>query len=160
MKETERIVEQMRRVIEGDAWHGPSVIEIMGRMSSSGAAGKPIAGAHTIWELVLHMTSWTNEVRRRALGAQAAEPVEGDWPSMPAPSEEEWAKAKAALIESHEGLCSTLVHFPPSRLDEIVGDERSAPLGSGVSYYVMLHGLVEHHTYHAGQIALLAKALG
>ena len=31
-------------------------------------------------------------------------------------------------------------------------------LGSGISRYVMLHGLIQHHIYHAGQISLLRKA--
>jgi hypothetical protein len=27
------------------------------------------------------------------------------------------------------------------------------------SFYAEAHGLIEHHVYHAGQIALLAKAM-
>jgi len=33
------------------------------------------------------------------------------------------------------------------------------PLGSGVPFEVMLHGLAQHNAYHAGQIALLRRAL-
>jgi hypothetical protein len=33
------------------------------------------------------------------------------------------------------------------------------PLGTGVSYYELLHGIVQHDGYHAGQIAVLKKVL-
>ena len=42
---------------------------------------------------------------------------------------------------------------------DVIGNARDRSLGSGVSRYVSLHGLVQHHAYHAGQIALLKKAL-
>ena len=41
---------------------------------------------------------------------------------------------------------------------EPTNDPRSGPLGTGVSYYVLLHGIVQHDVYHSGQIALLKKA--
>jgi hypothetical protein len=43
-------------------------------------------------------------------------------------------------------------------LDEPVGMTRDAPLGTGFSYYVMLHGLAQHDAYHTGQIMLLKRA--
>ena len=39
-------------------------------------------------------------------------------------------------------------------------DPRNRPLGTGVSYYELLHGIVQHDAYHAGQIAILKKVLG
>ena len=54
MKETERIREQLKRAFEGGAWHGPGVLEIIENVSAGQAASHPIAGAHSIWELVLH----------------------------------------------------------------------------------------------------------
>jgi hypothetical protein len=46
-----------------------------------------------------------------------------------------------------------------AQLDERIGDVRDRALGSGVSRYVTLHGLVQHHAYHGGQISLLKKAI-
>ena len=46
-----------------------------------------------------------------------------------------------------------------AQLQDRIGDVRDRALGSGVSRYVTLHGLVQHHVYHAGQISLLKKAL-
>ena len=36
------------------------------------AAARPIAGGHSIWELVLHMIGWKNETTRRLSGARGA----------------------------------------------------------------------------------------
>ncbi len=45
-----------------------------------------------------------------------------------------------------------------ARLDDLIGDARDPALGSGVTRYVTLHGVVQHHVYHAGQISLLKRA--
>jgi hypothetical protein len=60
MKETERIRDQLHRAFAGDAWHGPSVLEILENVTASQAATRPIAGAHSIWELVLHIKAWND----------------------------------------------------------------------------------------------------
>ena len=46
------------------------------------------------------------------------------------------------------------------RLLEPTNDPRSRPLGTGVSYYELLHGIVQHDAYHSGQIAIIKKVLG
>jgi hypothetical protein len=61
--------------------------------------------------------------------------------------------ANAELLDSLAGLSETV-------LDERIGDVRDRALGSGVTRYVTLHGLVQHHAYHTGQISLLKKAIG
>jgi hypothetical protein len=47
--------------------------------------------------------------------------------------------------------------LPEEKLFEATNDPRDRPLGAGVSYYVLLHGIVQHDVYHAGQIAILKK---
>ena len=47
--------------------------------------------------------------------------------------------------------------FDDARLGDRVGQQRDPALGTGSTYYVMLHGAVQHNLYHAGQIALLRK---
>jgi len=46
--------------------------------------------------------------------------------------------------------------MPDSRLYEVVPDKE----GTHYTFYYMLHGVVQHELYHAGQIALLKKATG
>ena len=66
-------------VIRGTGRRCPPILD---GVTHAQAAAKPIAAAHSIWELVLHIAAWKNEVRRRLSGAPAGEPREGDWPSL------------------------------------------------------------------------------
>jgi len=59
--ETKRLASQLRRSYEGQAWHGPSLRELLDGVTSEQAAAKPISGAHSIWELVFHVTAWERE---------------------------------------------------------------------------------------------------
>jgi hypothetical protein len=40
----------------------------------------------------------------------------------------------------------------------VLGEARDRPLGSGVSFYVLLHGIVQHVVAHTAQMSLLRKA--
>ena len=58
MTETERLRDLLDRVVAGDAWHGPSLLALLATVPPELAARRPIAGAHSIWELVLHAGAW------------------------------------------------------------------------------------------------------
>ena len=159
MTEIDRIVDQLQREHEGDPWHGSPLTAILDGLSAEQAAAKPLAVAHSIWELVLHVTAWKNEVRKRLSGAPAGEPEEGDWPAVGETSAARWAAARARLEQAHKQLLTAIRGLPEQRLFEATNDPRDRPLGSGVSYYVLLHGIVQHDVYHSGQIALLKKGV-
>jgi hypothetical protein len=53
----------------------------------------------------------------------------------------------------HEELVAAVAALADSRLDEIVPGKE----GAYYTFYYMLHGVVQHELYHAGQIALLKK---
>jgi uncharacterized damage-inducible protein DinB len=153
MTEVERIAGQLRRAHAGEAWHGPALEEILAGVAAEQAAARPIPAAHTIWEIVLHIGVWENVIRRRLSGEVVVDlPPRQDWPPVPEPSEANWKKTLEDLRRGHEALEETI-----SRLD----DRRLAEPVPGMNYnvYVMLHGAVQHALYHAGQIALLKRAL-
>lgn len=159
MTEIARIVDQLQREHDGDPWHGSPLLALLEGVSAEQAAARPVSGAHSIWELVLHMAGWKGEVRRRLSGAPAAEPEAGDWPAVGKPTPERWAEARARLQSAHEQLIAAVQQLPEARLYEATNDPRDRPLGAGVAYYVLLHGIVQHDVYHSGQIAILKKAI-
>ena len=151
MKETERIREQLNRAFEGGAWHGPGVLEILENVSATQAASHPIVGAHSIWELVLHIKAWEDACRRRLSGDRAELTDEEDWPAVAETSDEAWKKTLTALREGHQQFSDAIASVDDTRLDE--------PILEGMnSVYATLHGAVQHDLYHAGQIAILKKA--
>ena len=155
--EITRIVDELEREHAGDPWHGSPITQILTDIDHTQAAARPIDGAHSIWEIVLHMTAWKNEVRRRVGGAPAGLPDEGDWPRPPAPNPHAWRHAVEALNAAHVALLSAIAGLPDATLFAPTNDPRDRETGQGVSHYVLLHGIVQHDVYHSGQIGLLKK---
>ncbi|MBA3342189.1 MAG: DinB family protein [Gemmatimonadaceae bacterium] len=150
MTQAEMIADELRRALLGEAWHGPSLYELLEGVTADQAVQRPIAAAHNIWELVLHITSWANIALRRIAGGQV-EPFGGeDWPVPGGASAEQWAAIRAELTASHERLRKVVLGLTDQRL------ATSAPQSSR-SVAAMLHGVVQHAAYHGGQIALLKK---
>lgn len=151
MGEVERIAEQLRKAFEGEAWHGPSVRELLASTTRGQAAKRLIPGAHTIWEIVLHIGVWESVVRRRLSGESITDLApEEDWPLVRDVSEPAWKKALEDLEQGHLQLRQSITQLTDERLGETVP-------GRDYPVYVMLHGIIQHDLYHAGQIALLKK---
>lgn len=159
MREVDRLADLVMRVVDGDPWHGSNVENLLDGVTPALAA-TTLPGAHSIWQLVLHMTGWANEARARLDGAAADEPAGGDWPAVPSTrSHPAWAEAQQRLVESHRALAAALRAADDAALMAPVVDHRDAAAGTGLSKYLTLHGLVHHTVYHAGQIALLRRLL-
>lgn len=153
MSEAARIADQLRRAFDGEAWHGDSVFEILAGVTAAQAAARPIKSAHTIWELVLHIAAWDGAVLRRMGGVAVSLSDAENFPAVKDASDAAWREALAQVRRIHEDLVKTVAALPDSRLDEVVPGKE----GAHYTFYYMLHGVVQHELYHAGQIALLKK---
>ena len=150
--EAENIADQLERVFEGDAWHGPSISEALADISAEQAAASPVPGVHSIWEIVRHMTAWQRTVRGRLQGRPVAElPDEEDWPPSGDVSPSAWADVVRDLRAEHELLREETLRWSGRDLGAL-------PEGERYTVYEMLHGVLQHGLYHAGQIAILKKA--
>jgi uncharacterized damage-inducible protein DinB len=153
--ETSRIADQLRRAFEGEAWHGPSLLEILDGLDAAGAAARPLPRCHRIWEIVMHIAVWDDAARRRMAGEVVQPTPEEDWPSVRETSLAAWQRALDQLKQTHDALVRAVTAFPDSRLaGKVPGKEPDY-----YDFYYMLHGIVQHELYHAGQIVLLKKAL-
>jgi uncharacterized damage-inducible protein DinB len=151
--EAARIADQLRRAFGGEAWHGDSLFEILEGVTAGRAALRPIASAHTIWELVLHIAAWDGAALRRMGGVAASLSDAENVPAVRDASETAWRTALAEVRRVHEELVAAVAALPDSRLDEMVPGKE----GAHYTFYYMLHGVVQHELYHAGQIAILRK---
>jgi uncharacterized damage-inducible protein DinB len=151
MSEIQRILDQLERACEGNAWHGPSVRELLKGISTRQAAAKSVPAGHSIWEIVLHMAAWQDVVRRRLASEVIVDlPPQLDWPSVPDTSEAAWRQAVENLTQSKQQLREAVSQLDDHQLSDPVP-------GKDYSVYVLLHGLIQHNLYHAGQIAVLKK---
>ena len=151
MSEREHIIDELRRIHDGDAWHGPALRELLTDVSAEQAAARPLPNAHSIWEIVRHITAWENVFRRRLEGEAVEEPEEGDFPPANDTSADAWAQALARLESEH------------ARTIEVVSGMSDADLqkkvpGRNYAVRFQIASAVRHYVYHTGQIGLLKKA--
>jgi hypothetical protein len=152
MNQIELIADQLQRSYSGEAWHGPSVQELLIGVTAGQALARPLAEGHCIWELTMHIGVWMSAARRRLAGDPAKLTPQEDWPLIDGGSPVAWKQTLAALEQEHGQLKAAICSLPESSL------ENQTP-GKNYSLAFLLHGVVQHNLYHAGQIALLKKAL-
>ncbi len=157
MTEVDRIINQFQRAFEGEAWHGPALLPLLNGISAVQAAAHPVPSAHSIWELVLHITAWERACKRRLEGDRAQLSDDENFPPINEITEEAWQKTKQELVDNHFQLLKAIGSLDESRLNQPIIDDPATVFST---VYVTLHGGVQHDLYHAGQIAILKKALG
>ncbi|HEY6219542.1 MAG TPA: DinB family protein [Gemmatimonadaceae bacterium] len=153
MSDVRRLSNFISRTVSGPMWHGQSLAELLDGVSAEEAAAHPIHGAHSIWEIVLHMAAWAEIGRARLNDQRTGDPKPAeDWPKPAGKSKAEWQNAKNQLFTEYHMLAEDAANLGLERLRRIIpGKDHSAQ--------EMLHGLIEHGAYHGGQIAILKRAL-
>jgi len=152
MSELEFIVDQLKRSFDGEAWHGPALMEVLEGIDATTAAKHSVAQAHSIWELVLHVAAWERAIARRTTTKQALMLSDQEnFPAVTEVSESAWRDALRQLQAAHTRLVEAASKLSPARLDEQVP-------GKDYDIRFMLLGAAQHAAYHGGQIALLKKA--
>lgn len=143
----------VRATVTGPMWHGPALREAVEGLSPEQAAGRPIAGAHSIWELVSHVAAWADIARERVEGRTVEVTPERNFPPVPAVTASAWSEAVRGMERSYEALAESV-----SRLDAEA--LRRSAAGSEHTVEATVRGVVEHGVYHAGQMSLLRRASG
>src|SRR5271167_940251 len=100
MTEIDCILDQYDRVLQGNAWHGDPIWQILDGVTAECAAARPIANAHTTWEIVLHMTFWESVAAQRFAGQRAGLNEALNSPAPPEATEGNWQKTRDAFRAS------------------------------------------------------------
>lgn len=152
--ECKRIADQLNSTINGEAWFGDSLREILEGVTARQAESHPIAKAHSIWELVVHVEAWVNfglgAIEGKPIPAWPAMPKELDWPLVTQTSDTAWKQATKSFFASHAKLVEAVKRFGDKRLEETVP-------GRDYDFYHLFQSATQHAIYHGGQIALLKK---
>lgn len=145
------IADQLRRAFYGVAWHGPALLELLDDVDAATAAAKPLPDVHSIWELVLHVEVWDGAAFPRLNGEKFQPTGPANFPPVPKrPTQAAWRQAIARAKRTHDALVKTIAALPDLRLRDRVP-------GKKYDFRHMLHGVVQHELYHAGQVAILKK---
>ncbi len=151
MSEIETIIDELKNIHNGNAWHGASLADALDGITCEQAAARPLKHAHSIWEIVAHIEGWEDVFRRRLEGQQISEPEAGDFPVAAEPRETAWMEMLKKLENTHEHLLRVVENLPDSILETKI-------TGKDYSYRFLLQKTVDHKVFHSGQIAVLKKA--
>ena len=161
MSEADRLVDQFKRAHDGDPWHGsPVKADSRGRDGEAGGDQAPQRRA-------LHLGARAPPHRAGATKSRTARPASPRGRRPPATGRRSASRRRRGgrrrsprSTPRTQHMVKVARELSDDRLLEPTNDPRNRPLGTGVSYYELLHGAVQHDAYHAGQIAILKKVLG
>jgi len=152
-----RIIDLLNTTYEGEeAWHGPSLAEVMRDVTPDMASLRIAPNTHSIAELLFHMTSWRIFCVKKMQGDGEFDILtpEKNFGQLPDKIDDfEWEALQMELSLSQEELINEL-----DKRDEDEFLEEIVP-GRDYTYYDLLHGIINHDIYHAGQVMILKKAL-
>jgi uncharacterized damage-inducible protein DinB len=150
--EINRIHQLLISTFNGDPWHGSAVMYILSGITAQQAIAQPFANNHHIWGLALHMVAWRKFTLEKLRGnaAYSISTPEQDWPAVAQTDEQAWQQTLQDLRQSQQALLETIQRLDDEWLDKVVP-------GKSYTFYVLLHGIIQHDLYHSGQIALLKK---
>ena len=149
MNETQRMADAYRAVTVKGAWYGPTLAELIAKISPEEATKPPIPGAHSISELLQHLLLWNERVRNTSDGTPMPKwEAEKEWAEPPIP----WNELVARWNKSRDLLEERLRNFPNEDLGKQVP-------GRTYPYETLLPGIVQHTIYHSGQIAMVLSML-
>jgi uncharacterized damage-inducible protein DinB len=145
MNKCEEIADAYRKVTIGGAWYGPSVGEMLARITPEQAEKTPTGGTHSIRELLQHLLLWNERIRKTSETCPMPKwEAEKEWGEAPIPWNElleRWSKSRDLLEER-------LRSFP-------VEDLGKQTPGRTYPYEFMMRGIVQHTVWHNGQIAMV-----
>jgi uncharacterized damage-inducible protein DinB len=150
--EVRRIALLSRHALDGEPWYGLAVCKLLAGVTAEKAAAHPIPGAHSIWQEVLHAITWRQVTIRLLNGEkEGAVTEEENWPKQPETSAAAWQKTLDDLMSTQAPLEAALMALTDERLSEKAPEKP-------FNFYVLVHGIIQHDAYHAGQIAMLKNA--
>jgi len=153
------LAQRLKECWHGSPWYGDSSDKILSGISAADAARVVIPGTHSIWQIVLHMTAWTEAVAARVRGAGAKLPDRGDWPTVESTAPEAWNALLAELAAARDALLSEIDATHEEDIQIHVKNHSPPFADTGISRAGTVMGLAEHDAYHLGQVALLKRAI-
>jgi uncharacterized damage-inducible protein DinB len=149
MTPTQQIADSYRAVTIKGAWYGPSLAELLAKISPELATKPPAPGAHTISALLQHLLLWNERIRNTSEGNPMPRwEAEKEWAEPPIP----WDELLARWNQSRDLLEEKIRNFPLADLSKQVP-------GRTYPYETLFPGIVQHAIYHSGQIAMALSLL-
>ena len=148
------LLDQLTACHDKDGWF-VCMHSALGGLTTRQASTPAPGSAHSIWQILEHVTFWNDRYLRRFHG-KTVEPVNDNDSTfrVNASGDEAWAAARARFDEVMESWKSTLQGMDDSKLDAPVAPDSKETWGS------KLANMILHAGHHIGQIVTLRKTQG
>jgi len=145
MSRVQRLLAEIRDAYNGRPWYGDSLRKTLDGIDQRRAHAKPLPNAHSIAELLGHLTAWIEVINRR-LDGEVFQVTKGI--NFPPPAK--WSDQLKRLDRAHKALIERVSALSDDDLDKrLAGKRHTIEFG--------VRGVVQHCIYHQGQIGMLGK---
>jgi len=128
-----------------DDWVTP-LDEALAGLTFEEALWKRSSDSKSIWEIVLHLAVWNENIVERVRSGTKARPVEGAWPPLPSVHNEvTWEGSKRRLWNALNSVRTMIEETPLAAI-------QAGPYGVGD-----LLCRATHNAYHIGQITKIRE---
>ncbi len=146
------IAKQFRDTHFGDNSTGTNVKTVLSDITWQQAVTQ-VSSLNTIAKLVFHINYYVSGVMNVLKGGELVIRDRYSYDLPPINNQEDWEQLRnKALIEAEE-FANLLEQLPDERYFETFVDEKYG------NYYRNITGIIEHTSYHLGQISLIKKML-
>ena|ERR1022692_1124866 len=153
-KEIQYIIGALKNVLSDEPWYGKSVYAILEEAGTGNVYKHQDQASHSLIELLYHLITWA-EFTLSSLKNEELENIESleslDWRAID-PIELTWEKGFAQFKTANEKIIDLLQTKDDSFLEENAHFRK-------YNFRFLLNGLIQHHIYHAGQIAYIKNLL-
>lgn len=136
---------------DGVPWIDITIMGTLKLISAKQAAAK-MGELNSIWQIVNHMISWREALIARVKDKPVAYPDDNYIAEIKIITPKAWKDTLKKFEKSQKNIISFLNSSKESLLEKI------SPT-SGYSYYELVLAILQHDTYHIGQIVLIKKML-
>lgn len=150
MKALELIIDNLDTVFRGDAWHGPSVMEIINSLPIEKVGEVHNFSSQTIAQHIFHLAAWRKFAIEKLNDNihYTLETDEDNWGSPEETDNQNFSSLIDYLKNQHFGLIKALEKYDDDLLTQNVPGEH-------YNFYKLLNGIIQHDTYHLGMIWVL-----
>jgi len=130
-----------------DDWVHP-LREALHGLTPEQALWRPTPNAKGIWDIVLHLAAWAENIVERVETGEKTRPKEGHWPPPPEkPTNEAWQHAQDRLHKAQVAMRKMIDETPIEKIEQ-------SPYGTGDLLCRFIH-----NAYHIGQIVKMRECM-
>jgi uncharacterized damage-inducible protein DinB len=152
MTESERITNLFKKLYNGDPWIDINIVSVLYSFTAAQASKRVLPNCNSIWEITNHMIEWRLNVLERLQGTTIKTPSNNYFKDIHDTSNEAWKKTLQKLETTQEKWLNFLKNIKPEDFEKLYQNNK-------MTYYEHIHGIIQHDSYHLGQILLLSKIL-